>query len=191
MNDRVCRCVLGCVLFFTACASSSAKPAPASPTAPPAGAASPPANAAAPLAGGKEALVLIKEIEAEPFREDDAFKAKMTVVMQWLTETPDITVILCAEMLPQADDARPHDGALFIQAMFGQAAYLLEHPGTQPKDAAAFTSGLVTAVRAYRKLQALHPNERSAAWDALDADERKDGLSTRVRNAMPACVKEK
>jgi hypothetical protein len=139
--------------------------------------------------GGKEALAVIREIQAEPLRNDDAAKAKNTVVMQWLTESPDITVVVCAELLPLRDPAGPHDGALVIQLMFAQAAYQLEHPGVAPKDEAVFTAGLAAAMRTYRVLLAAHPEQRYSAWDELETAERKGALSPHVRKALQACSK--
>jgi len=50
-----------------------------------------------------------------------------------------------------------------------------------------FTSGASTALRAYRKLVALHPEERRPRWDKMDAAERGQELSRLVRDAMTAC----
>ena len=91
--------------------------------------------------------------------------------------------------MPKLDvDARPHDGVLLFQTMFGQAAYLIEHPGTPPKDEVVLKSGLAAGIGAYRKLVILHPEERQAAWDQLDAAEQKNDLSSHVRSAMKACA---
>jgi hypothetical protein len=169
--------------LVAACASSSPTPAPAT-AATPAGA--PGTTPTAAPAGAKEALVVIKEIDAEPFREDDAFRAKRTALMDWLTKSPDITVVLCQDSLPHLDaDAHPRDSVLFVQMMFGQAAYQLEHPGISSTDEAVFVSGVASSVRAYRKLLALHPEERRAEWDQLDTAERQQSLAPRVK----ACLK--
>jgi len=175
MPGGVRRFALGSVLALAACASSP-KPEP-------------PKTAAAPPRGGQEALAVIREIEAEPFRDDDEAKAKNTVVMRWLTESPDITVILCTELFPMRDKETPYQGALFIQGMFAQAAYLIEHPGVSPKDEAVFTSSVTGALRAYRKLLAMRPEQRQSGWDELDAAEQKGQLSPHVRKAMQACAK--
>jgi hypothetical protein len=164
-------------LVASACASSP-KSEPANAT---------PAPAAAMPRGGKEALAVIREIQAEPLRDDDEAKAKNTVVMQWLTESPDITVVVCAELLPLRDPAGPHDGALVIQLMFAQAAYQLEHPGVAPKDEAVFTAGLAAAMRVYRMLLAAHPEQGYPAWDELETAERKGALSPYVRKVIQGC----
>ena len=132
---------------------------------------------------------MIREIQAEPLRDDDQAKAKNTVVMQWLTEAPDITVVVCAELLPLRDPAGPHDGKLLIQLMFAQAAYQIEHPGVAPKDEAVFTAGLVSALRTYRMLLAAHPDQRNPAWDELEVAERKGALSPHVRKVLQGCSK--
>ena len=178
MSEWGCRRMLVGALFIVACASSPPKPAPA------------PASAATPPVGGKQGLAAIHEVQAEPFREDEPFRAKQAALIKWIEDSPDFTVDLCEALLPRLDsDARPHDSVLLVQTAFGQAAYLIEHPGAPPKDEAVFTSGLVAAIRAYRKLLALHPEERLAAWDQLDAAERKNELSPHVRSAMKACLK--
>jgi hypothetical protein len=170
-------------LLVAGCASSSPTPAPATAATPPAGPAGTPA-AATPPPGAKEVLAVIKEIEAEPFRVDDAFMAKRRALTDWLTKSPDIEILLCLEPL-SLDKERPYDSSLFAQMMFGQAAYLLEHPGTPPGDETVFVNGVASAVRAYRKLLALHPEERRAEWDQLDTAERQQSLAPRVK----ACLK--
>jgi hypothetical protein len=179
MREAGCRVIVAGLLFIAACASSPPKPAPAN-AAPPA-----PTKAAAAPAGGKEALAVIHEVHAEPFREDEPFRAKQAALIKWVEDSPDVSVVVCEALLPKLDvDARPHDGVLLLQTMFGQAAYLIEHPGAPAKDEVVFTNGLVAAIRAYRKLLALHPEERQAAWDQLDAAERKNDLSAQVRQCL-------
>ena len=189
MSQSGWKCALMGALLVAACASSPPRAAPATaamPGAAPAGT-SPPAT---PPAGGKEALLVIKEIEADPFREDEPFRVKRMALIDWLEKSPDITIDMCEALLPHLDvDARPHDSVLLVQTMFGQAAYLLEHPGTSSEDQAVFTSGLVAAIRAYRKLVVLHPQERLADWDQLDAAERQNGLAPRVKSAIKSCGK--
>ncbi|HEX3904361.1 MAG TPA: hypothetical protein VH853_16105 [Polyangia bacterium] len=180
MRESGCRGIVADALFIAvlsmAACASSAKPAPA--------------NAATPPAGGREALVVIHEMQAEPFREDEPFRAKQAALIKWVEGSPDVTVIVCEGLLPKLDvDARPHDGVLLFQSMFGQAAYLIEHAGAPPRDEAVFTSGLVAAVGAYRKLLVVHPEERQTAWDQLDAAERKNELSPHVRSSIQGCLK--
>jgi hypothetical protein len=177
MTSRSRCCAVAITLFASACASSP-KPEPAKAA---------PAPAAAMPPGGRETLAVIRELQADPLRNDDDAKAKSTVVMRWLTESPDITVVLCGESLPLRQPAGPHDGALFIHLMFAQAAYQIEHPGVAPKDEAVLTAGLVGAMRVYRLLLAAHPEQRNPVWDELEAAERKGALSPHVRKVLQGC----
>ena len=145
--------------------------------------------ASSPPPGGKEALAVIREIQAEPLRDDDEAKAKNTVVMRWLTESPDITVVVCAELLPLRDPSGPHDAKVFMQLMFAQAAYQIEHPGVAPNDQGVLTAGLVGAMRAYRMLRTAHPEQSNPAWDQLEAADSKGALSPHVRKVQQGCWK--
>src|SRR5262245_54789652 len=84
---------LGFVVALVAVAgcASSPKPAGAQKRAYPA--------AGSPPAGGQEALAMIREIEAEPFREDEPFKVKQARVLSWAIQAPDLTVILCSDLM--------------------------------------------------------------------------------------------
>jgi hypothetical protein len=175
-------------LLAFACASSP-KPDPANAAVAPPNGGSQTKAATMPPPGGKEALAVIREIEADPLRDDDEAKAKNTAVLRWLTESPDISVVLCGGLMPLRDPSGPHDGALLIQLMFAQAAYQIEHPGVAPKDEAVLTAGLVGALHAYRILLAAHPEQSNPAWDQLEAAERKGALSPHVRNVLKSCSK--
>jgi hypothetical protein len=179
-------CLPVVALLASGCASApTPAPAQTAATPPPA-----PAKAAAtPPPGGKEALAVIREIQAEPLRDDDEAKKKNTVVMRWLTESPDITVVVCAELLPLRDPSGPQDSHVFIQLMFAQAAYQIEHPGVAPNDEAVLTAGLGGAMRTYRLLLAAHPEQRNPAWDQLEAAERNGALSPHVQKVKQGCWK--
>jgi len=106
-----------------------------------------------------------------------------------------VTVIGCASAkpadkpLPHLNEKRPYDHVMVGQMVLGQAAFLIEHPNTAPADQATYTSVLVAAIRAYRTLVALHPEEKRAEWDQLDAAERNSQLSPYVMKATTACPK--
>src|SRR5262249_32747905 len=146
-------------------------------------------GAAAPApAGAREALQIIREVEVDPFREDEPFRAKVAALMMWVIQSPDLTVVLCSDLYPDLDSkAHPRDSVLLAQIMFSQAGYLIEHPGTTPRDEAVLTAGISGGIRAYRKLVAAHPDERRAAWDQLDAAERKNDLPRALGKAMKEC----
>ena len=171
MTGLACKCVVGFAFVVAACASSPKPPAASAPAPAAASAAAPPASA--PTAGGQEALAAIREVEAEPFREDDAYVAKRAALIKWVIDAPDLTVVLCGDMMPDFKGEDPVDAVLLAQLMVAQAAYLIEHPGAPPKDEAVLTSGLVGAIRAYRKLLVIHPDQRRPAWDQLDTARTK------------------
>jgi hypothetical protein len=169
------------VFTVAACAACASSPKPAGPDYPAAG---------SPPAGAQEALTLIREIEADPIREDEPFKARRAALLVWLIKAPDITVVLCADLLPDLhDQPPPHDYVLVNAVLMAQAAYLIEHPKTPPRDEVVYQHGLTGAIRTYRKLVAVHPEERRDAWDTLDAAERGNALMPYIRKALTECAK--
>jgi hypothetical protein len=166
------------VVAIAACAAPAAKPA----ASPPRG------ESARPMADAEEVLAAIREVETDPLREDDPFRNKVAELLKRTYESLGVPVVICIDLYPDLDtEARPGGRVLLTQGLLGQARYLVEHPGAPSKDEGMFTSGAATALRAYRKLVALHPEEQRPRWDKMDAAERGNELPRLVRAAMMAC----
>jgi hypothetical protein len=166
------------VVALAACAAPAPKPA----AAPPRG------EAARPMADAEEALAAIREVQADPLREDDPFRTKVAELLKRTYESLGVPVVICVDLYPDLDtEARPRGRVLLTQGLLGQAGYLVEHPGAPSKDEGMFTSGAASALRAYRKLVALHPEEQRPRWDKMNTAERNNELPRLVRAAMTAC----
>ena len=140
------------------------------------------------MADAEEVLAAIREAETDPLREDEPFRTKVAELLKRTYKSLGVTVVICLELYPDLDpEARPGGRLLLRQAMLGQARYLVEHPGASSKDEGMLTSGAASALRAYRKLVALHPEEQRPRWDKMDAAERGNELPRLVRDAMTAC----
>ena len=166
------------VVAIAACAA----PAPHPAATPPRG------EAARPMADAEEVLAAIREMETDPLREDDAFRTKVAEVLKRTYKSLGVPAVICIDLYPELDtEARPRGRVLLTQGLLGQARYLVEHPGASSKDEGMLTSGAASALRAYRKLVALHPEEQRPRWDKMDAAERGNELPRLVRDAMTAC----
>lgn len=162
--------------------AACAAPAPTPAVAPPR------AEAARPIADAEEVLAAIREAETDPLREDDPHRIKVAELLKRTYKSLGVPIVICVDLYPDLDtEARPGGRLLLTQGLLGQARYLVEHPGAPSKDEGIFTSGAATALRAYRKLVALHPGEQRPRWDKMDAAERGNELPRLVRDAMTAC----
>src|SRR5262245_13774207 len=75
-----------------------------------------------------EMIRLINGLESRPYGADADNSRK--VVMDWLTDAPDVTVNVCGALLGNIDDLEgaKDDPGLLLQLMFAEARFILEHP---------------------------------------------------------------
>ena len=73
-----------------------------------------------------------------------------TLLMMWLTESPDVHVSITA-VLPTLAEGRGADigPAGMLGTAFGMAAYQIEHPGGDPESPEVQTAGVESALRWY------------------------------------------
>jgi hypothetical protein len=96
---------------------------------------------------------------------DDPFRTRVAELLKRTYKSLGVPVVICVDLYPDLDtEARSGGRVLLTQGLLGQARYLVEHPGAPSKDEGMFTSGAATALRAYRKLVALHPQEQRPRW---------------------------
>src|SRR6478609_5355761 len=86
------------VVAIAACAAPAPKPA----ASPPRG------ETARPMADAEEVLAGIREVEADPLREDDAFRTKVAEVLKRTYTSLGVPVVICLDLYPDLDtEARP------------------------------------------------------------------------------------
>jgi hypothetical protein len=125
------------------------------------------------------ALQYTRSLEDHPLAKDSL--AKRMWLTEWLVQVPDLTVTACCKELESLDKVNnTYSNQLRVQAMYSQAAFLLEHP--QVKDAAAIeAAGLAGTLRAYRAIQRFDPTAKYPLLDNLMALEKRGKLQQYVQ----------
>ena len=101
---------------------------------------------------------LTRQLDQEPLRDTD--KQMRAWMMQWLTETPTLTVTVCNIVGLLDQPLVPNADILFGQTMFGNGAYQIEHPGERSLPLTQQVAGVTSALRSYEALVAKDPDAR-------------------------------
>lgn len=136
----------------------------------------------------KRALQTTRRLEKEPLARKSADDRKW--LFQWIVEIPDIQVNGCKGPLDElADDAEGYGRILYVQAVFGMAAYLIEHPDKKGDWVAVQTAGLESVLRAYDSMKKVDSEARWKELDRLQAAQKKGRLRAIVSKEMAECGK--
>jgi hypothetical protein len=143
-----------------------------------AGACAQAANAAAAEPDTAKFVRLVRQFEADPLgfdgRTDGAW------LLQWVTESPDVSVTMCDPMglleAPESDA----QGALVMLELFGNAAWQIEHAGAPVDELARQLGGARSALRGYAAIRQADPDVHIAAIDALAAQEAAGTLEAHL-----------
>jgi hypothetical protein len=127
--------MLRVVLLLLACGSSAGGPQDA------------PSSKPSASRDKEKVLAAIESLESEPLGPRS--KDLRAALLYWLTEVPDLTVVLCPSVLGKMDKFGKYEGELATQLTFSQAAFLLRNPAETSRSVAAQLAGAVGALRAY------------------------------------------
>ncbi|HWU53708.1 MAG TPA: hypothetical protein VN153_12945 [Tahibacter sp.] len=117
---------------------------------------------------------LTAQLETNPL--GDADKSVRGWLMQWATESKDVSVTVCDILGPIPGEDVPHGSEILTQYLFGNAAFQIAHPDRKKEQAAAQIAGVRSAMRAYSALLAEDPQAHIAYFDTLLAQERSGTL---------------
>ena len=135
------------------------------------------AAVAAETAGASDAanfVSLTRALEADPMR--DTTKEIRSWLMEWLTESPAISVKVCVVM-DFLQGSSESDGALLMtQSLFGNAAFQIEHPGNQSDQLALQLAGIESMLKAYSSLRRTDPDKHYKQMDTLMSLRKSDKL---------------
>jgi hypothetical protein len=110
-------------------------------------------------------------------------------LMQWIQEIPDINVKSCSgplDALAQDSGDEKFGRILYVQSVFGMAAYQVEHP--KEKDwVTVQTAGIESVLRAYSALLKTQPDAHWQELDLLLAARRQGKLEQVVEETMEGC----
>ncbi|BDG01606.1 hypothetical protein [Anaeromyxobacter oryzae] len=138
----------------------------------------------------RRAVETTRRLEQQPLAKSS--NAERRWLLQWIVEIPDIHVQGCSgplDALAQDQDGERYGRLLFVQSMFGMAAYQVEHP--KEKDWVTIqTAGIESVLRAYRSLLRSEPNARWEELDALLVAAKAGQLEAVVEKTMEGCGEE-
>jgi len=124
------------------------------------------------------ALAYIHELEENPIGRDTLEKRMW--LTEWIVEVPDVVVHINYRELDSLDKVNDtYSNQLRMQAVYSQAAYVLEHP--EVKDVVTLkAAGLSGTLRAYQTIQKFDPSARYPLLDDLLVLERNGKLQQYV-----------
>ena len=126
---------------------------------------------------------LTRELERDPFSDRD--KSKRAWLLMHAIDSKDIMVTVCDVLGPLPSDNVPHGGELVMQAMFGNAAFQLEHPHTRDEQAMQ-VAGMESLLSAYASILNEEPAARIPYFDEMQAKQAKGELAAPMAPAIKA-----
>ncbi len=127
-----------------------------------------------------EVAAYIRRFEQDPyglFAENDTGLSTPAALLAWVTESPDVTVVICPFLSEMSRD-RGGDvsAAVSLAPMLGMTAYLIEHPGADPAGAEVQIAGTESAVRWYAA-GLRHGQASNALFEELSALYAREGVA--------------
>jgi hypothetical protein len=135
---------------------------------------------------GARFVELTRQLESRPLSDPDNHIRQW--LMQWSTDSPGVTINICADTVPMEPKGYPHAGLLMLQGMFGNAAYQIQHPRQRHDEAALQTAAVRSALKAYAALRSQSDAPAIAAYDALAEMERAGTLEAHIAPLAAKCL---
>ena len=136
--------LIGCVMLFTVWPMASA----AEPTR---------------ESYASRALRYTQVLEERPF--DPAAVPMRSWLAQWITESPDVMVVVCDILGPVRGEDLPMGPELLLQYMAGNAAFQLQNPGSRADPLQPPLAGIASMLLAYRAMVETNPEARIPLFD--------------------------
>jgi hypothetical protein len=131
-----------------------------------------------------------RNLEQAPL--EPGLKADRKWALEWLTNAPDVTVIICADALgDMAQSNYRYAGEIILQNMFSMAALVIERPETVNDANAQQLAGMEGALKAYRSILTEKPKARSSALETLLQTQSRGELPDFIRKAWLRCSAKK
>lgn len=125
-----------------------------------------------------QVLDYVRSLEDNPVSMDSLNKRLW--LSEWIVQSPDITVTDCCKSLQALDEVNPtYSNQLRMQAIFSQAAFMLQHPHVKNVTQIQ-AAGLAGTLRAYRAIQRFDPSAKYPLLDDLLALQKQGKLSDYV-----------
>jgi hypothetical protein len=136
----------------------------------------------------KRALQTTRKLEKEPLSRKSMEDRKW--LFQWIVDIPDIQVNSCKGPLDALqEDQEGYGRLLYLQSVFGMAAYLIEHPEKKNDWVSVQTAGIESVLRAYDSIRKADSESRWKELDRLVAAHKAGKLKGIVQKEMAECGK--
>ena len=137
----------------------------------------------------KKAVELTRKLEKLPLaRSSNQDRAWL---IEFIVEAPDFEVKGCSGPLDALvkDEEGPYAKLLYVQSVFGMAAFLLEHPKDAEDWAAVQTAGIESTLKAYESILKADPDAHWKELDRLVTARDAKKLRPLVEKEMANCAK--
>lgn len=119
---------------------------------------------------------LTSHLEDHPLSDTD--KSIRSWLLQWATETQEITVVVCDILGTASGEEFPYSAIYTTQMIFGNAAYQIAHPDKRGDLLATQLAAARSSLRAYNSILATDPDSRIPHLDELTTKDRSGGLES-------------
>jgi hypothetical protein len=134
----------------------------------------------------KRAVETVRKLEREPLARSSMQARKW--LFQWIVEIPDINVTSCPGPLDplREDESDSFAQLLFVQSVFGMAAFQIENPKKAGDANAVQTAGVESVLRAYDAMRKADSELKYKELDRLEKA-RKDGKLAEIVKKETKC----
>jgi hypothetical protein len=138
----------------------------------------------------KRAVELTRKLEKQPLARSGI--ADREWLLTFIVEAPDFNVKGCSgplDVLAKNEDG-PYARLLYVQSIFGMAAFMFEHPKKAGDWAAVQTAGIESTLTAYESILRADSDARWKELDRLVAVRNGGKLRKLVEKEMAKCPEE-
>jgi hypothetical protein len=137
----------------------------------------------------KRAVEITRKLEKQPLARSSG--PDRGWLLQFIVEAPDFQVKGCSGPLDALakDEEGPYAKVLYVQSVFGMAAFMFEHPKQAEDWAAVQTAGIESTLKAYESILKADPDARWKELDRLVTARNGGKLRKLVEKEMAACAR--
>jgi tetratricopeptide (TPR) repeat protein len=128
----------------------------------------------APLKDADQVIRFTRLLENDPFDEQAA--AMRQWLIAWMTDSADVSVMVCDVLGPIPAKKVPYGSELLVQSMFGNAAYQILHPVRTGDQLDMQLAGIQSTLKAYSAIAKHDPSARIPYFDDLLRHEKEGTL---------------
>lgn len=136
----------------------------------------------------KRAVEMATFLETNPLAKQA--KDYRAALLFFLAEVPDITIILCTNVLGESKQVKgDYDAELFGQLAYSQAKFIIENPDKAKDEAAVQLAGVEGVLRTWQAIKAAKPKAKFPLLDELLAKQQAGTLAEHVQAGIKGCKK--